>query len=72
MDRGAGISTSICTGEDQTGEDMEGTKEVERQQVEQLKAQVAALREELEDAQRANTKLRGWQDCARELLQGRT
>jgi hypothetical protein len=30
------------------------------------------LREELEDTQRTNTKLLGWQDCARELLNNRT
>lgn len=35
---------------------------------EEAEGRVRCLREELEDAQRENTRLLGWQECARELL----
>jgi hypothetical protein len=37
---------------------------------EQAEGRVRCLREELEDAQRENLQLRGWQECAREILMG--
>jgi hypothetical protein len=36
----------------------------------QAEESVRLLREELDDVQRENVRLRGWQDCARELLGG--
>ena len=60
------------------------SKAEQEQQIETLSAQLQETqrerdeyrvcekiaREELDDAQRENLRLRGWQDCAREILSG--